>query len=149
MSDFLTVAGTKLYVSAAAPTAQTSAAFGQLTWTEVGELTQVPSVRGRTYSTASLTTIGDPQEKRKKGSYSLPDAQFQCAWSETDAGQELVRDAESTDDILSFKVVKQDGALRYFTAQVMEFLENAGSSNDAVVGQFTLLRQTDTISATA
>jgi hypothetical protein len=149
MSDFLTVAGTKLYVSTAAPAAQTSAAFGALTWTEVGSLTQIPSVRGKTFDTSELPLIGDPHKKRKKGSYTLPDAQFQCAWVEDDTGQEIVRAAEDTNDILSFKVEKQDGALRYFTAQVMEFLENNGGSNEAVIGQFTLLRQTNTISASA
>lgn len=150
-ADFQTVAGTKLYVAEALPTvtsgAGAAAAFALLTWLEVGELTQIPSVKGRTYSTSTASTIGDAQEREKKGSFKLPNAQFECLWVEDDAGQIVVETAANNYDILSFKLVKQDGAIRYLTAQIMEFLENNGASNDSVKGQFTLLRQTDTVTA--
>jgi hypothetical protein len=145
--DFDTVAGTKLYVCADAPTADTAVAFGTLTWTEVGSITNVPSVKGRTYSTSTLSTVGDSQDREKKGSFKLPNAQFECAWIEDDAGQIIIEDASKDYSVPSFKLVKQNGDIRYFTAQVLEFVENNGTSNDTVKGQFTLLRQTDTISA--
>lgn len=145
--DFDTVAGTKLYACADAPTADTAVAFGTLTWTEVGSITNVPSVKGRTYSTSTLSTVGDSQDREKKGSFKLPNAQFECAWIEDDAGQIIIEDASKDYSVPSFKLVKQNGDIRYFTAQVLEFVENNGTSNDTVKGQFTLLRQTDTISA--
>lgn len=145
--DFETVAGTKLYVSAAAPTAQTSVAFALLTWTEVGVLTSIGGVKGREYSTSTLSLVGSAQDLEKKGSYKLPNADFECAWVETDAGQILIETGANGNDIQSFKLVKQSGAIRYFTAQVMKFVENSGTSNNAVKGNFTLLRQTNTIVA--
>lgn len=147
MADFQTVAGSKVYVSAAAPAAQTTAAFAALVWTEVGKLTSIGGVRGRTYATSTLSTIGDSQDREKKGSFKLPNGVFECAWDEDDAGQIILQGGANNNSMYSFKVVKQDGKIRYFTAQVMEFVENNGTSNDIVKGSFTLLRQTDTINA--
>jgi hypothetical protein len=145
--DFDTVASSKLYVCADAPTADTAIAFAALTWTEVGSVTNMGSVKGREYSTSTSSTIGDAQDREKKGSFKLPNADFECLWIEEDAGQVIIEDASKNYDVISFKLEKQNGAFRYFTAQVMKFVENNGTSNDAVKGNFTLLRQTDTISA--
>lgn len=145
--DFDTVAGTKLYISAAAPTTNDAAGFAALTWTEVGQITSVGSVKGREYSTSTLSTVSDSQDREKKGSFKLPNAEFECAWAEDDAGQVMLETAANDYSVPSFKLVKQNSDIRYLTAQVSKFVENGGTSNDAVKGQFTLLRQTDTISA--
>ncbi len=146
-ADFETVASTKLHVCVTRPTADTAAAFAALTWVEVGEITNVPSVLGRDYSTSSLATVGNAHEREKKGTYKLPEAEFECAWAETDAGQIIVNAAANDYSIPSFKVVKQGGGVRYFTAQVKKFIEKMGAGNDAVKGTFTLLRQSNTIIA--
>lgn len=150
--DFDTVAGSKLYISVAAPTvaegAGAGAAFKLLTWVEVGQLVSVGSVVGREYATSSLTTVGDAQTREKKASFKLPNAEFECAWAEDDAGQILITAASKDYSVPSFKLVKQDTlTTRFFTAQVSKFVENNGTSDDAVKGQFTLLRQTDTVTA--
>jgi hypothetical protein len=145
-SDFDTVASSKLYVSTSAPTAQTVAAFEALTWVEVGSITSVGSVKGREYSTSTVSVVGDAQDREKKGSFKLPNAEFECLWIEDDAGQVIIESASKDYSIPSFKLEKQNLARRYFTAQVMKFVENNGTSNDAVKGAITLLRQTDTIS---
>jgi hypothetical protein len=145
--DFDTVASSKLYVCAAAPTDNTAAAFATLTWTEVGSITSMGSVKGREYSTSTSSTIGDAQDREKKGSFKLPNADFECLWVEDDAGQAIIEAASKDYSVPSFKFEKQNGDLRYFTGQVMKFVENNGTSNDAVKGNFTLLRQTDTIDA--
>lgn len=148
-NDFDTVAGSKLYVCKNAPATNDAASFAALTWTEVGQITSMGSVVGRTYSTSTLATISDAQEREKKGSFKLNNAQFECAWVEDDAGQVIIDEASRDYSIPSFKLVKQNGDIRYFTAQVLEFVENNGTSNDAVKGSFTLLRQTDTIKVAA
>lgn len=146
-NDFETVASAKLYVCATRPTADTAVAYAALTWVEVGEITNMPGVVGREYSTSTLSTIGSAHEREKKGSYKLPSAEFECAWVESDAGQIIIGTAANDYSIPSFKVVKQGAGLRYFTAQVSKFLEKMGTSNDAVKGSFTLLRQSNTIIA--
>ncbi|KAB8042553.1 hypothetical protein [Janthinobacterium aquaticum] len=145
--DFETVAGTKLYVSATRPTADTAVAYAALTWVEVGLITNVGSVNGREYSTATLSTVGNAHDREKKGSYKLPDAAFECAWNEADAGQIIIAAAANDYSIPAFKLKKQGTAERFFTAQVKSFIENNGASNDAVKGNFVLLRQSDTITA--
>jgi len=145
--DFDTVAGTKLYIADEAPSAQTAAAFASLGWVEVGQITSVGSVKGREYSMSTLSTVSDAQDRERKGSFKLPNAEFECAWAEDDEGQMMVEAAANDYSVPSFKLVKQNGDIRYLTAQVSKFVENGGTSNDAVKGQFTLLRQTDTITA--
>lgn len=142
-----TVAGSKIFVSAALPATQTATGFEALDWTEVGEITDIGSVLGRAYNTATHAPIGSPQQTQKKASYTLTNAEFVCGWDEEDAGQEIISVASNTNDIISFKVEKQDTTLRYFTAQVMQFVENNGTVDNIVQGAFTLLRQTDTIKA--
>lgn len=146
-NDFDTVASSKLYVSATLPATFDAAGYAALTWVEVGLITSIGSVKGREYSTSTLSTIGDPQDREKKGSYKLPNADFECGWAEDDAGQMLIEAAANSYDTVAFKLVKQNADVRYLAAQVSKFVENNGTSNDAVKGNFTLLRQVDTISA--
>lgn len=146
-NDFETVAGTKLFVCATRPATDTVAAYAALVWVEVGDITNVPSVKGREYSTSTLSTVGNAHDREKKGSYKLPNAEFECAWVEDDAGQMIIEAAANDYTIPAFKVVKQGGAIRYFSAQVSKFVENLGASNDTVKGAFTLLRQSDTLTA--
>lgn len=147
--DFLTVANSKLFITTAAPTvaegAGAAAAFALLTWVEVGQITNVGSIEGREYSTATLSTVGDGQDREKKGSFKLPNAEFECAWAADDAGQILVKAASKNNSVPSFKLEDQDGTNNYFTAQVSKYTRSGGGSNDALKGMMTLLRQTDTV----
>lgn len=145
--SFETVASATLYISASLPGSQTAGAFGGLPWTKIGEITDMPSVLGREYNTVSHSPVDSAQVTNKKGSYSLPNADFVCAWDEADAGQIMVSAASTSNNIYSFKLVKQGGAIRYFTAQVSKFIENFGTVDNVVQGACTLLRQTDTIKA--
>lgn len=144
---FDTVANTVLYVSAAAPATNDVAGFAALTWTAVGELTDIGSVKGREYNTSTHAPVGSAKQTEKKASYKLPNADFMCGWDEDDAGQIIVDGGSIVNDIYSFKLVKQNASIRYFTAQVMKFVENNGTVDNVVQGAFTLLRQTDTITA--
>lgn len=145
---FDTVASTVLYVSAAQPATDNVAGYAALTWTLVGEVTDIPSVLGREYNTSTHAPIASAQQTEKKASYKLGNAEFTCAWVDVDAGQIIISaGADHANAIYSFKLVKQGGAIRYFTAQVMKFVENHGTVDDVVQGKFTLLRQTNTVKA--
>jgi hypothetical protein len=143
--SFHTVAETTLSISAAAPATFDAAGYGALTWTAIGELTDLGSVKGRAYNTSTHAPVGSAQQTQKKGSYTLPNADFVCAWDEDDAGQILVEAGSKNNAVYSFKAVKQDGSIRYFTAQVMSFIENMGTVDNVVTGAFSLLRQTDSV----
>jgi hypothetical protein len=118
MDDFDTVASSQLFICASAPATNDAAGFAALTWTEVGSITNMGSVKGREYSTSTASTIGNAQDREKKGSYKLPPAEMECLWADDDDGQRMVEDAANDYSIPSFKVKKQNGKFRYFTAQV-------------------------------
>jgi uncharacterized protein with FMN-binding domain len=145
--SFETVASTTVWISASLPGSQTAGAFAALPWTKIGEVTDVGTVLGREYNTATHAPVESAQQIEKKASYKLTNADFTCGWDEADAGQVIVNAAANSNAIYSIKVVKQSGAIRYFTAQVMKMVENNGTVDNVVQGQFTLLRQTDTIKA--
>ncbi|MYM37262.1 hypothetical protein GTP38_23325 [Duganella sp. FT94W] len=147
-NDFETVAGQKLFVCKTLPATKSAADYAALAWVEVGSITNVGSVKGRSYNTSTLATVGNAMNRSKKASYSLPDASFECAWVEDDAGQIIIEAGANSYDTYAFKLEKeQSGALRYFTAQVKEFIENNGTSDNNVLGNFVLLRQSDTVTA--
>lgn len=146
---FLTVAGTTLSIAVNPPATHDAAGFAALSWVPVGELTDIPSVIGREYNVVTHSPVSSAQVIEKKGSYKLPQADAVCAWDEDDAGQILIKTASESNDIYSFKMVKQDGAIRYFTAQVSKFVEENGTVDNVVTGSFSLLRQTNTVSVAA
>lgn len=145
--SFQTVAQTAVSISASLPGSQTAGAFAALAWTVIGEITDVGSVVGRAYNTATHAPVASAQQIEKKASYKLETPDFTCAWDETDAGQVMLNTAANSNAIYSFKMVKQNGEIRYFTAQVAKFVENHGTVDNVVQGMFSLLRQTDTIRA--
>lgn len=147
--SFHTVAETTLSISSALPATYDAAGYAALTWVPIGELTDIGSVKGRTYNTTTHSPVGSAQQTQKKGSYTLPNADFVCAWDEDDAGQILIDTGSKNNNIYAFKMEKQDGAIRYFTAQVMSFVENLGTVDNVVAGSFSLLRQTDSVSVAA
>lgn len=143
-----TVAGAALSVSAALPATYDATGYAALAWTEVGELTDIGSVKGRSYNTSTHAPIKSSQQTEKKASYKLGNADMVVGWDDNDAGQTIIETgANHASAIYSFRLVKQGGAVRYFTAQVMNFVENMGTVDNVVQGKFTLLRQTDTIDA--
>jgi hypothetical protein len=144
-----TVAESSLWVSVALPATYTESGYDALTWTKIGEITNVGSVLGREYNTSTHAPVDSAQQIEKKGSFKLGSAEFMMGWDEEDAGQIIVDAASRSYSVLSFKLEKQDGALRYFTAQVSKFVENNGAVDDNVQGALTLLRQTDTIRVAA
>ena len=146
-TTIITVAGATVSISALPSATQTAVAFAALTWVSIGEITDIGNVLGREYNTSSHSPIGSAQQVEKKASYKLGQADFTCGWLEPDAGQALLLTASSSNNIYGFKITKQDGTIRYFNAQVMKFVENMGTVDNIVQGQFSLLRQTDTITA--
>lgn len=146
--SYETVAGATLACSVTPPSPDTTIAgfTTAIVYTDIGEITDLPGVSGRAYNMVEHAPIATRKRSRKKGSYSLEDITVVMAWDQSDAGQDLCRTAALDDSVLTFKLTKQGGDIRYFTAQVSKFIENMGTVDNVVQGQMTLLRQTDTVS---
>lgn len=143
---FETVAGTVLSVSVGVPATYDSTGYAALSWTAVGEITNIDGELGRQYNVVEHSTIANSQTIQRKGGYKLNSIDLVVAWDQADAGQDLCRTAaDDADDILSVRIVKQSGGIRYFTAQVQKFTEKFGTSDTVNQGMVSLLRQRDVV----
>jgi len=148
---FETVAGSTLHCSTTAPVTYDIAGYSDtdITWTALGEITDLGQGYGRTYNIVTHAPIDTAQVIEKKGGYKLGTVELLMAWDQSDAGQDLLRTASADNSILTFKLTKQGGDIRYFTAQVSKFVENFGTVDNVVVGAVTLLLQKNVVHSPA
>jgi hypothetical protein len=147
-ADFETLAGSRLFIAAGLPTDNTEAAFETKTGWKEFTVTQVGPVQGRAYNTSELDVVSQGQVRRKLGNYQLPDSEWGIVATATDAAYLLAQTAMQTRANTSFAVVRQSGAVLYFSAQVMNLGENGGGSNDNLTFTMPLLLQTEAILST-
>ena len=121
-----TSAGTTLSISAAAPATYNAVGFAALTWTEIGEVSDLGEF-GRTYNLVTFNTLGNRRTVKRKGSYNDGTIAAQMARTPSDAGQTILTAAVDSDASYSVKIVLQDGTVFYTTAQVMSYTTNIGS----------------------
>lgn len=140
---FETVAGSTLGCSVAVPSTYDEAGYGasSMVYTNIGEITDLGTGFGRAYNIVSHAPISSAQITEKKGGFKVGTVKMKMAWDQSDAGQDLCRAASVDYSILTFKLTKQSGDIRYFTAQVSEFTEDFGTVDKVVEGMLTLLLQ--------
>lgn len=126
MSNVFTSAGTTLGISAVLPATYTSTAFALLTFTDVGEITDIGEF-GREYALATHNPLGDRRTVKRKGSYNDGALTMSLGRVPSDAGQALLLTARDDDDSYAFVVTLQDGTKQYFSGQVMSYTTSVGS----------------------
>lgn len=115
-----TTAGTTLSIGAA-PATLDAAGFGAVSYTAVGEITDLGQFSYGTYTEVKVTSVGNRQTRKLKGSYDNGTMTLKMSLDSADAGQIAMKTANSSDADHSIKVVLQDGSIKYFTAKVMSF----------------------------
>jgi len=137
-SQAMTSAGSKIYVSATAPTTYDLSGFTALTWTEIGEVTDLGEL-GREYTKVEHKPLGDRKTVKRKGSYDDGAIDLEMALaSSSDAGQTLLKAASISDSSYSYKIVLQNSDAMYFSAQCMSFKISVGSVDDITSATCTL-----------
>lgn len=131
MSNVFTAAGTTIAVSAALPATYDAAGYVALTYTTIGEVTDIPEF-GASRELVTHNAVGTIDTIKRKGSRNNGSVALNIASDEDDAGQALLEAGEADDASYSFKVTFQTGAIKYFTAQVMSFTTIIGSVNSIV-----------------
>lgn len=126
MSGAQTSAGTTLHISATAPATYNATGFAALTWTEIGEITDLGEF-GRQYNLVTHNPLNDRRTVKRKGSYNDGTINAQMARVPADAGQAILKTAVDSDDSYSIKVTLQNGDVFYTTAQIMSYTVNVGS----------------------
>lgn len=142
-----TSAGSTLAISAAAPATFNEAGYEALTFTTIGEITDLGEF-GREYALVTHNPLDTRATVKRKGSYNEGAMDLKLALDTDDAGQILLAAASESDADYSFELTLQNGDVYYFQAQVMTFKIGVGSvdqitgasvkleltSNDAGVG---------------
>ena len=143
-SKAMTSAGTTIGISAALPATYVQAAFAALTYTEIGEVSDLGEF-GREYNIVKFNPLKDRRTVKRKGSFDDGTVQVQLAKAATDAGQILLKSAVNSDVSHSVKIVLQDGTTFYFTAQVSSSTVNVGNVDQITSSTFKLEIDNDII----
>ena len=126
-----TTAGTTLKVSASTPGTFNGAGYAALTYTTVGEVTDLGEF-GREYNLVTHNPIASRGTVKKKGSFNEGAVTLQLGSDTDDAGQILMKAAKDSDSDYSFLVTMQNGDKYYFQAQVMSWKLSPGSVDNIV-----------------
>lgn len=133
-------AGTTISLSAGIPATFNTAGYTALTWTAIGEVTDLGEF-GREFNLITHNPIGSRGTVKLKGSFNEGSITMQMGLDTDDAGQILAKTASLSDNDYSFKIITQNGDDYYFQAKVMSFKVNVGSV-DSVTSATIMLELT-------
>jgi hypothetical protein len=118
-------AGSKLKISTAAPTAETSTAYGVLTYTEIKEVTDLGMV-GPEKSLISHNPVGDNVTYKLGGTRNFGSLDIKGARAPADPGQALLIAAEAGTAAVSVQMELADGSKMYFSGLVLSYKTGIG-----------------------
>lgn len=126
MSDnLISGLGAVLSVSTGAPATENEAGYEALTFTAVGEVTEIPAY-GSNFDVVTHVPLATGITVKRKGARNNGSMSIPMALDYGDAGQDIVRTAAaSLSDIISVKVEYVDGTAEYFRAIVTSFTRGA------------------------
>lgn len=134
----MTSAGSTIAIAAATPATFDEAGYEAVAgFATIGEVTDYGEL-GRSYALVTHNPVATRGTVKKKGSFNEGAQTLQLALDDADAGQILARAALASDADYSFRLTMQNGAKRYFQAQVMSFNENVGSVDQITAATIVL-----------
>ncbi len=134
---FDTAAGTSLSICATPPATYNSTGYAALTFTTVGEVTNVGEF-GKEFALVTHSPLASRGQKKSKGSFNNGTLSPALALDEGDAGQVLMRAASESDSPYSFLVTADNGDKYYMSGLVMSFKPNFGGVDDVVTASTTI-----------
>ncbi|CAD7335318.1 hypothetical protein FIM10_02150 [Sphingomonadales bacterium 56] len=133
-----TSAGTTLGLSAAAPATYNAAGYAALTYTNVGEVSDLGDIPSRIYELVNWAPIAERAARKAKGGYNLGSQTITVGIDKADAGQLLVDTATNSDAAYSVKIAHPQLGTIYARALVMGGPKNYGDVNTIATRQITL-----------
>jgi len=140
MSDVFTSAGTTLEVAADQPATRDESGFSALTYTSVGEVTDMGEY-GPEFEVVTHNPLATRRTVKRKGTVNDGSISMQLARVPSDAGQQILIDGvdgAERDTVHSFKVTLQDGTVQYMTGQIYSYTTNVGSINQITGASVTV-----------
>lgn len=115
-----------------------AAGFAAKTYTEIKFVSTIGDF-GKSYNKIDFLPLATRIKLKLKGSIEAGNAALEYAIDATDAGQLLLLGtALNSDDSWAFKIVKQGGAIKYFTAKVMSGVDKIGGADSVNMGTTSL-----------
>jgi hypothetical protein len=136
MASF-TTAGTLIKISAAKPATYNSTGFAALTFTTIGEITNLGEF-SKVFQTVPHNPIATRQTINEKGSFDFTPLNLEMALDEDDAGQVLINAALGSDLAYSFEVTSKTGDKYYFTGKTMSFARSFGTVDQIITATATV-----------
>lgn len=133
-----TSAGTTLSLSAAAPATYTAAGYKALTFTDVGEVSDLGDLPARIYEIVTWRNIASRGDSKAKGGFTLGTQTITVGIDPKDAGQTLVDTASQSDLAYSVKIANPNLGTIFARALVMGGAKNYGDTNTIATRQITL-----------
>ncbi|MEX0304097.1 MAG: hypothetical protein AB3N24_16885 [Leisingera sp.] len=126
-----TAAGASVGISLAAPATHDVTGFDALTFTPVGEITNIGEF-GKEFALVTHNPLASRGTKKGKGSFNNGQLNPSMALDDGDAGQIAMETALDSDDPAYFAVTLQSGAIYYMESLVMAFKPSIGGVDDVV-----------------
>jgi hypothetical protein len=136
MASF-TTAGTLIKISSAIPATYNSTGFAALTYTTIGEITNLGEF-SKVFETVPHNPIATRQTINQKGSFDFTPLNLEMALDEDDAGQVLLNTALASDSSSSFEVTSKTGDVYYFTGKTMSFARAFGTVDQIITATATV-----------
>lgn len=135
-----TSAGATLAVVAAQPATEDQAGYEALTYTNVGEISDMGAF-GAVYELVTFNDIGSRKTRKFKGTVNYGSMQLTIGRDPSDAGQTVLiegTDGTEIDTVHSFKATLQDGEVQYFQGKLMSYDTQVGAANNIVSANTTV-----------
>lgn len=150
-----TAAGTKIYIGGSNPTADPSDLAAEVSWTEIGEVTNLPEF-GTSYTKVEHKPLADRSTYKFKGGFDSGSLALDIARAPADAGQAACVAALADDGAYNFKVEFDDapaGASSVpttfkFAGKVFSYTTNVGQ-RDGIIGAKLTIEIDGTIAESA
>lgn len=133
-----TSAGTSLGLSAQEPASYNKAGYEALTFTEIGEISDLGEIPSRIYEVVNWQPIRDRGMRKAKGGYQIGSQTLTVGIDPDDAGQALVDTATLSDESYSVAIIHPKLGAIYARALVMGGPKNYGDVNTIATRQITL-----------
>jgi len=119
-------------VSAATPADFDAAGYVALTFTDVGEVSEIPEF-GASHTPVTFTPLKTGIVNKFHGELNYGSITIPIGYDSADAGQIILDAALRSKDAISFRETRSDGTIRYIMGKVMSFPrgQSVGSVNMA------------------
>ena len=119
-------------VSAATPATFDAAGYVALTFTDVGEASEIPEY-GAAHAVNTFTPLKTGIDNKFHGALNYGSVTIPLGYDSADAGQIILLAALASKDAISFRETRSDGTIRYIMGKVFSFTrgQTVGSVNMA------------------